>query len=140
MYQKPKVIATNSMRPEDAIEGPWIRRLCICLFQCPLCEQDHQADLYISMPATGIDEYVDLFKQHAADWTVLEPILTKETILFHSQEGDLPKLAQRLQLQGFPELRPPTIRLTEESEYTCTKCSGTFDTIAELRRHLPNCR
>ena len=50
MDREPPFVHTNGMGPEDAFPGPMTRRLCICHFQCPLCLEDHEASMYISLP------------------------------------------------------------------------------------------
>ena len=139
MEDEDKIVPTEGRRPEDVIQGPMIRRLCICLYQCPLCMEDHEVQLYISLPAANLDEYVAQLRKHASNWDVMEPALTNATIKFHDKQGDLPELAKRAGENGIPQTRPPTLELTDESAYTCDHCSRTFDYVAELREHMSNC-
>ena len=139
MDQDERLVPTQGRRPEDLIEGPMIRRLCICRYQCPLCMEDHEVQLYISLPATDLDEYVAQLKKHASRWEVMQPALTGATIEFHEKQGDLPELARRAEGKGLPQTTPPTLELTGESEYTCDHCSKTFDSAPDLRAHMERC-
>ena len=117
-----------------------IRRLCICTFQCPLCMEDHETGLYISMPVDDLDEYVAQLRHYAEDWHLLQPALTQETIRFHKKQGDLDALCQQAGQHGVLTTRPPTLDLTDESAYTCDDCSRTFESIKNLRDHMAICR
>ena len=140
MDQDPSLVPADGTRPEDAFKGrPMTRRLCICRFQCPLCREDHEAELYISLPAADLDEYVAQLRHHAANWQLLQPAVSSAVMEFHQKEGDLEKLARRAARYGIQPTDPPTLELTDESIYTCDECSRTFDTIAELREHRPKC-
>ena len=107
MDQDARLVPTQGRRPEDLIEGPMIRRLCICRYQCPLCMENHEVQLYISLPAADLDEYVAQLKKHASRWEVMQPALTGATIEFHERQGDLPELARRAEGRGLPQTTPP---------------------------------
>ena len=139
MEEYPKIIPISGIRPEDAFNGPMVRRLCILNFQCPLCMEDHEAQMYISLPAADLDEYVANLRPKATDWKFIEPLLTREVIQFHEELGDLDVLARRAGAQGIGKTRAPTLELTDESDYTCDDCSRTFDSIQKLRQHMDNC-
>ena len=69
--------------------------------------EDHEVQLYISLPAANLDEYVAQLRKHASNWDVMEPALTNATIEFHDKQGDLPELAKRAGKTAFPRQDPP---------------------------------
>ena len=139
MEKYPKIVPISGLRPEDVFKGPMVRRLCILNFQCPLCMEEHEAEIYISLPAEDLDEYVAKLRPQANNWKFIEPLLTRKVIQFHEELGDLDVLARRAGAEGIRKTRAPTLELTGESNYTCDECSRTFDSIRELREHMENC-
>ena len=129
-----------SPTPEDVFkEQPTMRRLCIFRFECPLCLLDHEAEFYITMPVTNLDDYVTNLHTYARDWAKIEPTLTSSVIIAHQKLGDLHELLQNAKDFRFTLTKPPTVKLTDESDYTCDHCSRTFDSNTELHQHMETC-
>ncbi len=113
-----------------------IRRLCIIHFQCPLCGLDHDDQIYVTIPADNLDEYVARLRTFARDWESIESNLTEAVIRFHREQGDLDRLTERDGRYGLHETRPPTLGLTPESEYTCADCGQVFESNPLLQEHM----
>ena len=133
-------IPADGIRPEDALEGPIVRRLCICQFHCSLCLGEHEIELYISLPVADLDEYSARLRQYASNWDTLMPAFANAAMQVHTSRGDVQKLVRKARQTGLPRTRPPKIEITGESNYTCDYCSCTFDTIGKLRVHMDTCR
>ena len=134
MEEPLRLAPMTGSRPEDVLRDP-MRRLCIIDYQCPLCGQDHETGLYISIPARDLDEYHARLRQITSDWTTLQRLLGEALVELHTERGDLDELVQRARRLGLRETRPPRCELTDESAYTCDDCGHTFETIGLLRKH-----
>ena len=131
---------TPPTTPEEAFKDqPTMRRLCIFRFECPLCPHDHEAEFYITMPVDNLDDYVANLNTYARNWEKIEPTLTSSVIIAHQKMGDLHELLHNAKDLRFALTKPPTIELTDESDYTCDHCSRTFPSNEELHQHMEQC-
>ena len=116
------------------------RRLCILHFQCPLCSLDHDDNLYVSVAVDNLDDYVARLRDLSRDRESIQETIRHASIQFHQELGDLDQLMERAQRYGLRETRPPTLELTDESDYTCDHCGRTFETNPALREHMASCK
>ena len=130
-------MTNKANRPEQTSE--MTRRLCIFDYQCPLCGRDHQASYYISTPSDNLDDYTAHLRKLLQS-PHIQGMLTRASTDLHQAHGDLEPLVAKAKDHGLHHTRPPTCRLTDESDYTCDRCSATFRSMKQLRQHSRRAR
>ena len=129
----------TGITPEDIMEQPF-RRLGRFDFQCPLCQQEHRTEFYISLPATSLEEYQRKFENLIGNPEWLADIIQRGSIATHQERGDLDQALRTFAEKGAPgEMSPVAISLLDEEAYTCDCCGDTFKTVRLLREHVPGC-
>lgn len=117
-------------------DGPAVRRLCSFHFPCPLCGEPHAVQYYITVPASGLDEFHRKLLEMLTGQDFLQQKFIDHAVEHHAGRDDLPQLLERLERDGPPKTsRQIEVEVTGETDYTCDACAGTFPTVAALRIH-----
>ena len=114
-----------------------MRRAVEVTYTCPLCPRAHIGSIYVTGPATSLQEFRQQAETVLRDPQTATHTLTQFTRLIHEHKGDFARLQRKFSLTGTPRrMDILNVNVTDESEFTCDECcTKTFPTIAALRQH-----
>lgn len=112
---------------------PTTRRLVAFTYLCPLCEDQHRSEYYITVPANTLSDLVALVDTFANSDAIFE-LIVQMAMGLHHQEGNLDQLRQQLPGRQVA-LGLLDHEILDESDYTCDECSATFPTIEDFYIH-----
>ena len=89
-------------------------------YTCPLCPRAHIGSIYVTGPATSLQEFRQQAETVLRDPQTATHTLTQFTRLIHEQKGDFARLQRKFSLTGTPRrMDILDVNVTDESEYTC---------------------
>ena len=111
--------------------GGGYRQLMRFRYTCPLCQRRHEAEYYMTTASKEVS--TQQMRELAAD------LIPTTCWNVHLEAGDLDRLLRRLSISDVPKQDVSAVRsvkLIDESAYTCDFCKQTFENVAELRLHM----
>ena len=118
-------------------DAPTMRRLFVVAYSCPLCGEEHDAEIYVAHTTSSLDELHAHARACMRQEEVAVPLLAQHMFLLHNDRGDYRRLSWEAETHG-PKgnLRVNSVTLTADSEITCDDCARRFDTIGALNEHI----
>ena len=130
-YSDPFHSATESMGSEASM-----RRLFLVHFSCPLCGEEHNCELYLTLVAQNEDELMGRALETLGRDDIRVNSLAPFAREYHQRAGDYLERAIGYARQGIRHpFQVTAVAMTDEESYTCEYCQMKFETIGAWRRH-----